>query len=192
MSINRPKNINKRLTGTPNCTPGNAGQIGPTKAPYIGGPFSLGKSECGGCRGGVFRASESRCGTKEYCQNPYLGFGGNLICAASSVYWVVAPSAAEVVRDWYNRNDAITTAQSISGCTGWFIPSCAQLQNPGSNCVSYWEDVPPAPNLFWTNTEWSPNQAWMVDTSTGVAWQGNTPLRKTNGRPVRAFRCVSY
>jgi hypothetical protein len=64
--------------------------------------------------------------------------GGNLICISSGVYWIVAPGSSEVARTWYLRNDANTTAQSVSGCTGWFVPTCAQLQNPGYCCRTFW------------------------------------------------------
>jgi len=54
--------------------------------------------------------------------------GGFLICKASPVRWVVSPRSAEVSRTWYLRDDANTTAQAVSGCTGWFVPTCGQLQ----------------------------------------------------------------
>jgi hypothetical protein len=40
--------------------------------------------------------------------------GGFLICKASPLRWVVSPISAEVSRSWYLRNDANTTAQSVS------------------------------------------------------------------------------
>jgi len=65
--------------------------------------------------------------------------GGTLICQASGTNWVVAPNTSEVSRNWYCRDDAVTTAQSVSGCTGWFVPSVGQLQNPGYTCRTYWD-----------------------------------------------------
>jgi hypothetical protein len=68
--------------------------------------------------------------------------GGFLICKASPLRWVVSPYSAEVSRNWYLRNDANTTAQSVSGCTGWFVPTRSQLQNPGYCCRSFWGPSP--------------------------------------------------
>jgi len=65
--------------------------------------------------------------------------GGYFICASGGVRWVVAPISAQVCRSWHSRNDANTTAQSISGCSGWFVPTCGQLQNPGHTCITYWD-----------------------------------------------------
>ena len=67
------------------------------------------------------------------------GEGGYLICMASNTLWIVAPSSTEVRRHWYNRNDAITTANANAACGDWFIPSCAQLLNPGCVCRSNWD-----------------------------------------------------
>jgi hypothetical protein len=66
----------------------------------------------------------------------------SLICKASPLRWVVSPYSAEVSRTWYLRNDANTTAQSVSGCTGWFVPTLSQLQNPGYICRSFWGPSP--------------------------------------------------
>ena len=42
--------------------------------------------------------------------------GGYILCAAAGVVWVVAPSSSEVSRSWYDRADAATRAQQVSGC----------------------------------------------------------------------------
>ena len=42
--------------------------------------------------------------------------GGFLICCASSTYWIVAPVSTQVTRTWYDRNDAITTANAQASC----------------------------------------------------------------------------
>jgi hypothetical protein len=65
--------------------------------------------------------------------------GGFLICCSSPTRWVVAPNTSEVSRTWYLREDANTTAQSVSGCTGWFVPTVTQLQNPGYTCRDFWD-----------------------------------------------------
>jgi hypothetical protein len=205
MSVFRPSNINKRLVGTPSTvtggSPGNAGQIGPTKTPYgcktrsgistataSLGATGFGPGECAG----VFRSKESFCGTTVGCKNPFItSFGGNLICRASSVAWIVAPSSTEVSRNWYSRNDANTRAQEVSGCAGWFVPNCGQLQNPGSTCRTYWGSY--CPTVYWSSSEIDPGKANCVNIDTGFAG-GYIDCRysKPTVRCVRAFRCVTY
>jgi len=114
--------------------------------------------------------------------------GGYLICAAGGVRWVVAPSSSEVNRDWYSRNDANTTAQSISGCSGWFVPTCGQLKNPGSSCRIYWDSY--LNSLYWSSTEGFQFTAWRVCLTTGGATY--SPITKGIGLPIRSFRCVTY
>jgi hypothetical protein len=115
--------------------------------------------------------------------------GGFLICKASPLRWVVSPRSAEVSRTWYLRNDANTTAQSISGCTGWFVPTCGQLQNPGYCCRSFWGPSPCFSSaLYWSSTECNAGSACLVYFGLGNA----NPGTKTNTYCVRAFRCVTY
>ena len=119
--------------------------------------------------------------------------GGFLICQASSVRWVVSPYSAEVSRNWHCREDANTTAQSVSGCTGWFIPTCGQLRNPGYCCRSFWGPSPcysPAGASYWSSTCSSPNGGYSVNFNGGYI---NTPYTfKNTTACIRAFRCVSY
>jgi len=114
--------------------------------------------------------------------------GGYLICEASSVRWVVAPSSAEVSRNWYCRNNANTRAQQVSGCTGWFVPTCGQLQNPGANCRTYWDSY--SSTGYWSSTEYYIlREAWVVYFNLG----GDTAIdTKSCAWCVRAFRCVTY
>ena len=77
-------------------------------------------------------------------------YGGNVICAASSVYWVVAPSSTEVSRDWYQRNHAVTTANSNASCGDWFVPNLSQLLNPGWECRTYWDS---ASGYYWSTCQ---------------------------------------
>ena len=112
--------------------------------------------------------------------------GGYLICKSSSVLWIVAPAATEVSRNWYSRNDANTRAQQVSGCTGWFVPTCGQLQNPGYTCRTYWDSYSSA--YFWSSTESDSFNARSVYFFNGYT----TNLNKLNTRCVRAFRCVTY
>jgi hypothetical protein len=115
--------------------------------------------------------------------------GGFLICKASPLRWVVSPYSAEVSRTWYLREDAITTAQSVSGCTGWFVPTCGQLQNPGYCCRSFWGPSPCFSSAsYWSSTENNPTCACRVVFTTGST---NNALKQGTDR-VRAFRCVTY
>ena len=115
--------------------------------------------------------------------------GGFLICKASPLRWVVSPITAEVSRTWYLRNDANTTAQSVSGCTGWFVPTYSQLQNPGYCCRSFWGPSPCfASTHYWSSAQYNACTAYNVNFTTGNA----TCLNKTTSFCVRAFRCVTY
>ena len=124
--------------------------------------------------------------------NPNGYEGGFLICKASPLRWVVSPISAEVSRDWYSRNDANTTAQSVSGCTGWFVPTHAQLQNPGYLCSNFWGPSPCYSLAdYWSSTESGPNQAYRWNFSGGFGSSAYCIL-KPQTRCVRAFRCVTY
>ena len=114
------------------------------------------------------------------------GEGGYLICCSSNNYWIVAPRYSEVTRCWYQRSHAITKAQQCSGCSGWFIPSCAQLVNPGACCRTYWDYW--AGTQYWSNTPHGTEKAWHVFLYNG----GTACLSRTLTFRVRAFRCVSY
>jgi hypothetical protein len=112
--------------------------------------------------------------------------GGFLICCASPTRWVVAPNTSEVGRTWYLRNDANTTAQSVSGCTGWFVPTRPQLQNPGYTCRTFWDSFSSA--IYWSSTEINATHACDVSFNGGNAFNDE----KTRTFCVRAFRCVTY
>ena len=115
--------------------------------------------------------------------------GGFLICKASPLRWVVSPRSAEVSRDWYLRNDANTTAQSVSGCTGWFVPTISQLQNPGYCCRSFWgPSICYSSTNYWSSTECNATIACYVTFAFGTGFSGT----KTAPWCVRAFRCVTY
>ena len=112
--------------------------------------------------------------------------GGTLICRASNVAWIVAPNTSEVSRTWYCRNDANTTAQSVSGCTGWFVPTCGQLQNPGYTCRTYWDSC--SCQYYWSSSAGGSSCTWLVCVTHGAA----NFLTKDRVVCVRAFRCVTY
>jgi len=113
--------------------------------------------------------------------------GGFLICCSSPVFWIVAPSTSEVSRDWFSRDDANTTAQQVSGCTGWFVPTIGQLQNPGCVCRNFWDSF--SATYYWSSTEVNGPSA------NRVFFPGPTPT-STSLKPtvhcVRSFRCVTY
>jgi len=124
--------------------------------------------------------------------SPALGSsyeGGFLICKASPLRWVVSPYSAEVSTNWYSRNDANTTAQQVSGCTGWFVPTIGQLQNPGYDCRSFWGPSPCySPASYWSSSESNlVTQAWRI------CFDGFGIYNFKNcTNCVRAFRCVTY
>ena len=117
--------------------------------------------------------------------------GGYLICQSGGVRWVISPYASQVTRSWYLRGDSNTRAQEVSGCTGWFIPSAGQMQNPGFICRSYW-DVVAAGNFgrYWSNTEQNSCYAWAIIFSNGCCQCTNKD--SFDGQPARSFRCVTY
>jgi hypothetical protein len=122
-----------------------------------------------------------------------LYLGGFLICKASPVRWLVSPRSAEVTRSFGSATDANTTAQSVSGCTGWFVPSVGQLQNPGYCCRSFWGPSPCySTSSYWSSTSTVHSHrgcgAYIVNFSTG----GGEYARKEGSACVRAFRCVTY
>jgi hypothetical protein len=115
--------------------------------------------------------------------------GGYLICKAGGTNWIVSPYSAEVGRDWYSRNDANTRAQQVTGCTGWFVPSIGQLQNPGYCCRTFWGPSPCySSSNYWSNTAITVDTSCVLNFTSGVAGG----LINPNGAYVRAFRTVAY
>jgi hypothetical protein len=117
--------------------------------------------------------------------------GGFLICKqGGSLRWIVSPRSAEVSRNWNSRNDANTTAQSVSGCTGWFVPTISQLQNPGYCCRSFWGPSP----CYSSANYWSSEQSPTAGYACRVCFINDGPgaPNKSYTLCVRAFRCVTY
>jgi hypothetical protein len=115
--------------------------------------------------------------------------GGYFICSAGGVQWIVAPAAAEVSRTW-GSNDANTLAQSVTGCTGWFVPTSGQLYNPGYICREFWDSY--SNTSYWSSTQggshFAPSHAhgWRFN-------EGSTHYSPKGGvMCVRSFRCVTY
>ena len=118
--------------------------------------------------------------------------GSRIICKSSGVAIIVAPISAEVGRTWYCRDDAVTTAGSITGLTtsafsstGWFVPCFGQLQT-GYSCRSFWDSY--SSTTYWSSTNTNANLAGIVDFSNGYTGNSN----KAYYLCVRAFRCVTY
>ena len=118
--------------------------------------------------------------------------GSRIICKCSGVAIIVAPMSAEVSRTWYCRNDAVTTAGSITGLTtsafsstGWFVPCIGQLQT-GYSCRSFWDSY--SSTHYWSSTECNSSNACSMYFNNGNTFN----LSKTSTRCVRAFRCVTY
>jgi hypothetical protein len=113
--------------------------------------------------------------------------GGYLICCSGGTLWIVAPGSTEVSRNWFARDDAVTTANANAACGDWFVPTFAQLLNPGYTCRTYWDEYSNC--WYWSSTERDvPGFAWMVNFTNGSNGGGNKP----NAYCVRAFRCVTY
>jgi hypothetical protein len=112
--------------------------------------------------------------------------GGFLICCASPTRWVVSQSSSQISRNWYLRNDAITTAQQVSGCTGWFVPTISQLQNPGYTCKAFYDAG--TSGTHWSSTEYNITHACCINLQFGFAAR----YGKAATMCIRAFRCVTY
>lgn len=115
--------------------------------------------------------------------DPYEG--GYLICQSGGIRWVVSPYSTTTFGIWANRSSAITCAQSVTGCTGWFVPSISQLQNPGYLCRIHWDTYAGA---HWSNTDAGGNEAYCLNMSNGNA----ATVPKENNYASRTFRCVTY
>jgi hypothetical protein len=115
--------------------------------------------------------------------------GGLLICKNSTIAWIVAPSSSEVSRTWYLRGDANTRAQQVSGCTGWFVPTISQLQNPGWTCRAYW-DTYANQSSYWSSTDLNVTHGCLVFFNNGTPYAALKD--QTTFRFVRSFRCVTY
>lgn len=128
----------------------------------------------------------SICFNNIFTEGSYI-CGGYLICKSAGLAWIVAPNTTEVSRTWYLRNDAITRAQTVTGyTTGWFVPTCVQIQNPGFNCRGYWDSY--STPYYWSSTEETASTAFLVYVSNGAS----SSRLKSATYCVRSFRCVTY
>ena len=211
MSVFRPRNINKRLVGTASTaqsgssagSPGNAGQIGPTKTPYclkgtcasaicLGSRFFNGGSSCAG----VFRTNESRCGRQEGCNCPFCDCKGFFVCCGPTTNkWFVAPSCTQLCRNWASRSDSSNLACTCMGDCGWFVPTVGQMSNLGTSCKTYWDNFTNTTSgTYWTSTDQNTCNARIMNIHNGSSGSYNPDgagTYKTHPFSVRAFRCTA-
>ena len=120
--------------------------------------------------------------------------GGFLICQAGGTRWIVAPSSTQVARFWATAmTDSVNLANAQAACGDWFVPDCAQLQNPGCTCVAYWDGAQTSNSgsAYFSN-EISPGYGGNAVYSINLG-NGSVQLPgKQNNCLARAFRTVSY
>jgi hypothetical protein len=135
--------------------------------------------------------------------------GSRIICKAGGTAWIVAPCSTQVSSAWIGGQYpgiCVTTTylgrdfsqvcewSGLQSCLitsgfnpcDWFVPSVAQLCNPGYTCRSQWDTC--SSTCYWSSTEGSAPNACNVRFNIGDM-SCNT---KTIAGCVRAFRCVTY
>jgi hypothetical protein len=128
--------------------------------------------------------------------------GSRLICKAGGTAWIVAPANTQVSQTWNNTTNTLvgnkccvcdwpTLCTRLISCGfnpgDWFVPSEAQLQNPGYVCRTQWDTFSAA--CYWASTEIVAGAACSVWFVNGLP---NCAGCKSNSFCVRAFRCVTY
>ena len=119
--------------------------------------------------------------------------GGNLVCCAGGNYWIVAPVATQVKRNFYEKDHASARAEQVSGCTGWFIPTCSQLLLLGA-CATYWDTgLNGMQHYYWSSSPHPANPGHFAFRSY-ISPPGPDAggMGKNFCACVRAFRCVTY
>lgn len=111
--------------------------------------------------------------------------GGRIFCVGSNIAYIVAPSASQVTRFYPSRNDAVTSAQSVTGCTDWFVPNISLLAS-GRGCRSYWDTFA---GSYMSSTLQGVHSVCYVHFPTGNVNSNPIPATCTY---IRAFRCVTY
>jgi hypothetical protein len=127
--------------------------------------------------------------------------GSRLICKAGGTAWIVAPANTQVFSVWNNSTVTVVGNKpcvcdwpTLNTClitrgfnpADWFVPTQAQLQNPGYVCRTQWDTFTPA--VYWSSTELNATAGQCVLMGVGA----NHFCRKTSNSNVRAFRCVTY
>jgi len=125
-----------------------------------------------------------------------------IICKAGGTAWIVAPSSTQVSSTWNGTTTLLVGNKccvcdwsTLSSCLisrgfnpgDWFVPSIAQLQNPGYVCRTQLDTFSTA--LYWSSTEFNATFAC------GVCFYGGFATTSRSKAPtccVRAFRCVTY
>jgi hypothetical protein len=131
--------------------------------------------------------------------------GSRIICKNGVQAWIIAPASTQVSSNWANTS-IVGTGSTVGNLPSvscwatlcsqlltcgfnpcdWFVPSGAQLLNPGYACRTRWDSFSSA--AYWSSTETSATTACGVDFGFGNMFNSN----KTNAFCVRAFRCVTY
>jgi hypothetical protein len=124
--------------------------------------------------------------------------GSIIICKAGGTAWIVAPCSTQVNSTWNGTTtccvgdkccicDWATLNTQLLNCgfnpCDWFVPSCAQLLNPGYCCRTQWNSTS---SVYWSSTEASATNAYCM------LFCAASPVSKANAFAVRAFRCVTY
>lgn len=127
-------------------------------------------------------------------EDPKLGDaheGGYLIYQSDGMRWIVSPANTEMYLAWDSREEAVSLAESVTGYTGWFIPTREQLRDISYVNREYWDSYRERA-AYWSDTvsdvEGDTDGRWMVTFHNG----NDHLLSKDNTRYVRVIRCVSY
>jgi hypothetical protein len=128
--------------------------------------------------------------------------GSRIICKAGGTAWIVAPNCTQVGATWNGTTtllvgnkccicDWATLNTQLLNCgfnpCDWFVPSIAQLINPGYCCRTQWDTFSSAG--YWSSTEYSATGAYDVCFNNGNMF---ALFSKSSVGAVRAFRCVTY
>jgi hypothetical protein len=127
--------------------------------------------------------------------------GSKIICKAGGTAWIVAPVLTQVCQTWNNTTTTLvgnkccvcdwpTLCTRMISCGfnpgDWFVPSCAQLQNPGYVCRTQWDTF--STTNYWSSTEFDATRAQILVSGNGAFCCDVKSLTLC----VRAFRCVTY
>lgn len=108
---------------------------------------------------------------------------GILICNSGGTRWLFAVTGY-YQSNWYNRNGVLSC---VLGGSGWFVPTCDQLKNPGYTCRYYWAG---GRGRLWSSTDFSANAAWSVYVDNFYRGGTGRGDAKSGTLPVVAFRTV--
>lgn len=146
--------------------------------------------------------------------------GSKLICKAGGVAWFVAPASTQLGGKWGNgcfdgsnpiglgnQRCCVSEWGTLDACLSkticnyraneWFVPSFAQLDNPGYSCRTNWDS-------FCNVCYWSSSEAsyycfgTQADGCSGCSFSFNPSFPgpvtniKCTSNCIRAFRCLTY